>query len=186
MTTMTVKFPTVETVRIGADTLRAEEAVRQKWVKFTDMLRADGVTSAMLSKHGSEELREFVRNNIIIPSFKAGIIALIEKDISEVPEDRKKARRTAQMQIGSKLGKIEKHLRDAEEAEKKAAAAAAGEGEGEAGEDGTPKAPKTDAQRLQRMLDDILAKVAKMEKPAFDVVAVCDHLKAAKSIIPSV
>jgi hypothetical protein len=180
-TAMTVKFPTVETVRIGADTLRSEEAVKQKWVKFTDMLRADGVTSAMLSKHGSEELRDFVRNSIIIPSFKKEIVALIEKDISEVPENMREARRRARMQIGSKLAKIESHLRDAEEKEKKVVESGPVEGE-----DGTPKTSKTDAQKLQKLLDDILTKIGKMEEPTFDVVAVCDHLKAAKSIIPSV
>ena len=93
---MTVKFPSVETARIGADTLRAESQVAQKWVKFTDLLRADGITSAMLdSKNGSQELRDHVK-------------------------------------------------------------------------------------------DDILAKIGKMEKPAFDAVAVCDHLKKCKGIIPSV
>ncbi len=182
MTTIDVKFPTAETIRIGADTLRSEEAVEQKWVKFTDLLRADGVTYAMLCKDGSEELREFVRNNIIIPSFKKEIVVLIEKDIADVPENMKEARRKARMNVGSKLRKIEKHLRKAEEKEKKAAAAAAGEGE----TDSTPQTPKTDAQRLQRMLDDILAKLTKMEKPPFDVVAVCDHLKKCKKIIPSV
>lgn len=180
MTTIDVKFPTAETIRIGKDTLRSEEAVEQKWVKFTDLLRADGVTYAMLCKDGSEELREFVRNNIIIPSLKAGVVALLTKDIADVPENMKGARRTAQMDVGSKLRKIEKHLRKAEEAEKKAAAA--GEGEGE----GAPKASKTDAQRLQKLLDDILAKIGKMEAPTFDAVAVCDHLKKCKGIIPSV
>ena len=183
MSTMTVKFPTVETVRIGADTLRSEEAVERKWVRFTDMLRADGVTSAMLGKEGSQELREFVRNSIIIPSLKVGVIALLTKDINDVPENMREARRKARMQIGSKLGKIEKHLRDAEEAEKKAAAAAAGEGEGE---DGTPKTAKTDAQKLQKLLDDILTKIGKMEEPTFDTVAVCNHLKKCKEIIPAV
>ncbi len=184
MTTIDVKFPTDETVRIGKDTLRSEEAVEQKWVKFTDLLRADGVTYAMLCKEGSQELREFVKNEIIIPSFKAGVIALLAKDTADVPENMKEARRKARMNVGSKLGKIEKHLRKAEEKEKKAAAAAAGEGEGEG--EGAPKASKTDAQRLQKMLDDILAKIGKMEKPAFDAVAVCGHLKAAKGIIPAV
>jgi len=186
MRTIDVKFPTDETVRIGTDTLRSEEAVNRKWVRFTDMLRADGVTSAMLGKEGSQELRDFVRNSIIIPSFKKEIVVLIEKDINDVPENMKEARRKARMQIGSKLGKIEKHLRDAEEAEKKAAAAAAGEGEGAGETDSTPQTSKTDAQRLQKMLDDILAKIGKMEKPAFDAVAVCNHLKKCKGIIPSV
>lgn len=185
MNAMTVKFPTEETARIGADTLRAESQVVQKWVKFTDLLRADGVTSAMLdSNSGSQELRDHVKTHIVLPSFKATELALMAKDIRDVPESQKKARKTAQQQIGSKLGKIERHLRDAEEAEKKAAAAAAAAAAGETVS--TPRTTRTDAQRLQKMLDDILAKLTKMEKPPFDMVAVCNHLKKCKKIIPSV
>ena len=174
MSTMTVKFPSVETARIGADTLRAESQVAQKWVKFTDLLRADGVTSGMLdSKNGSQELRDFVKDKIVLPSFKAPELSLMAKETKSLSDTDKAHKRFLQQQVGSRLAKIERHLRDAEKAS-------------EAGEDGTPKAPKTDAQRLQRMLDDILAKIGKMEKPAFDAVAVCDHLKKCKGIIPSV
>jgi hypothetical protein len=174
MNAMTVKFPSVETVRIGADTLRAEAQVTQKWVKFTDLLRADGITSTMLdSKTGSQELREWVKDKIILPSFKDAELALMAKETKSLEDDKKAQKRFLQQQVGSRLGKIQRHLRAAENP--------AG-----AGEDGTPKAPKTDAQRLQKMLDDILAKIGKMEKPAFDAVAVCDHLKKCKGIIPAV
>jgi hypothetical protein len=174
MTAITVKFPSVETARIGADTLRAESQVTQKWVKFTDLLRADGITSTMLdSKAGSQELRDHVKDKIVLPSFKDAELALMAKETKSLEDDKKAQKRFLQQQIGSRLGKIERHLRDAEKAT-------------DAGENGTPKAPKTDAQRLQKMLDDILAKIGKMEKPAFDAVAVCDHLKKCKVIIPAV
>jgi len=174
MNAMTVKFPSVETARIGADTLRAESQVTQKWIKFTDLLRADGITSTMLdSKAGSQELRDFVKDKIVLPSFKDAELALMAKETKSLEDDKKAQKRFLQQQVGSRLGKIERHLRDAEKAS-------------ETGGDGTPKTPKTDAQRLQKMLDDILAKIGKMEKPAFDAVAVCDHLKKCKGIIPSV
>jgi hypothetical protein len=177
MNAMTVKFPSVETVRIGADTLRAEAQVTQKWVKFTDLLRADGITSTMLdSKTGSQELREWVKDKIILPSFKDAELALMAKETKSLEDDKKAQKRFLQQQVGSRLGKIQRHLRAAENP------AGAGEDGTKAGEDGT----KTDAQRLQKLLDDILAKIGKMEKPAFDAVAVCDHLKKCKGIIPAV
>jgi hypothetical protein len=172
MTTMTVKFPTEETARIGADTLRAESQVAQKWVKFTDLLRADGVTSAMLdSNSGSQELRDHVKTHIIIPSFKATELALMAKETKSLDEIKKTQKRILQQQVGSRLAKIERHLKEAEKA-------------ADAG--GTPRTTRTDAQRLQKLLDDILAKLTKIEKPPFDMVAVCDHLKKCKKIIPSV
>ena len=171
MNAMIIKFPSAETARIGADTLRAESQVTQKWIKFTDLLRADGITSAMLdSKTGSQELRDHVKDKIVLPSFKDTELALMAKETKSLEDDKKAQKRFLQQQVGSRLGKIERHLRDAEKAS----------------ETGTPKAPKTDAQRLQKMLDDILAKIGKMEKPAFDAVAVCDHLKKCKGIIPAV
>ena len=170
---LVVKFPSSDTTRIGVDTLRAESHVAQKWVKFTDMLIADGVTYAMLaSKDGSKELREHVKTNIVLPSFKAEELSLMAKETKSLPEEKKAQKRFLQQQIGSKLGKIERHLRDAE-AQSSAA-------------DGAFGAPKTDAQRIQKMLDDLLNKIGKTENPTYDTVAVCKHLRECKKIVPAV
>jgi len=170
---LVVKFPSADTARIGADTLRAESHVAQKWVKFTDMLIADGITSAMLaSKDGSQELREFVKTNIVLPSFRSEELALMAKETKSLPEEKKAQKRFLQQQIGSRLGKIERHLKDAEAQSNEA--------------DGTPKASKTDAQRIQKMLDDLLTKVRKIENPSFDTVTVCALLRDCKKIVPAV
>lgn len=110
---VTIVSSTVKAV-IGA--LQATAAADKKWITATDLLVADGVTSAMLaSKGGDADLREFVKTQIVVASFKAADQALMEKETKSLNDNQKAAKRAVQMKVGAYYARIEGYLRKAED-----------------------------------------------------------------------
>lgn len=164
---VTIVASTVKAV-IGA--LQADATAQNRWVKATDALRADGVTSAMLaSKGGDKDLREFVKAEIVVASFTAKDQALLDKKADTLSDEQKTAKRYLQQQVGSKFAKIESHLK---KAEAKAEAEESGEGEGE----------KKSASIKARLDKDLAAWIVRLEKcEASDFKSLPDVIKAIKT-----
>lgn len=159
------------TIKATVGALQATMQADQKWVKATDLLRADGVTSAMLaSKGGDADLREFIKAEIIVPAFKAPEQALLAKETKSLNDSQKGSKKTLQQKIGAYYAKIEAHLRKAEQAEQ-----AREDGEdGEAGE-------KKSASIKARLDKDLASWIVRLEKcEASDFKSIADVIKSLK------
>lgn len=160
------------TVKATIGALQADTAASNRWVKATDLLIADGVTSALLaSKGGNADLRDFVKSDIVLASFTAKDQAMIAKEGKSLTDEQKSAKRYLQQQIGSKLGKIEAHL-------KKAEAAA----EADAMSDEEAKEEKAKQASIKARLDkDLASWIVRLEKcEASDFVSIADVIKSLK------
>lgn len=158
------------------DALKAEGATKTKWTKATDLLIAQGITSELLKtrKDGeNDKLRTQVKA-LIVTTFDAAKQAVLSKETKSLNDADKKFKRDTTQEIGRYMSLIEGKLRKAEaEANPEAAAEAA-------------ESTKTEMQKIQGLLDDVLKKVQKLEAPSFDVAQVVKNVKAIKGSMPSV
>lgn len=180
MAAITLKADTAKALREAvADTDKASK----KWVKATDLLIANGITSKLLEsrKDGeNDKLRTQVKNEAIIPALPAAEQALLAKDTKALKDAQKKQKRELIQKVGRYLTGIETHLKTAE---KKAAEAKMTDEEREAA---AANSAKTDVQRIQAKLDEVLSKLGKLENASFDVPNVTKLIKAAKGAMPAV
>ena len=169
-----IKFPSSATCDVVIDALKGDVKQDSKWKKAADALMADGVTAASLAtvkKGGSEELRKFVKDRMVMPSFSAAEQRLIETPTKGLKDDKKGLKFSLQMEIGSRFSKIERHLGKAE-AEAAAALEDGSEGAGKrkgSKEDGWKKTLATMVDQVQK------AEGCKIK----DVAAFIKDLKAA-------
>jgi hypothetical protein len=162
------------------DALKAEGATKTKWTKATDLLIAQGITSKLLEtrKDGeNDKLRTQVKA-LIVTTFDAAKQAVLLKETKSLDTEGKKFKRETTQEIGRYMSLIEGKLKKAEaEANPKTKE----ELEAEAAE-----STKTEMQKIQALLDDVLKKVQKLEAPSFDVAQVVKNVKAIKGSMPSV
>lgn len=170
----TVKFPSAATCTIVIDALKGDVTQSNRWKKAADALSADGVTAASLAtvkKGGNEDLRTFVKAKIVMPSFTVAEQKLLETPTKGLSDEKKGKKATLQMDVGSRLSKIERHLQAAEEA---AANALANDSDGA----GKTKATKEDTWR--KTLSTVLTQVQSAEGVKInDVSAFVKALKDA-------
>ena len=130
------------------DAVKADGAALGKWVKVTDALIALGVTPALLkADKANTELRDQVKARIVL-GFTPANQALLAKESKSLDDVQKMHRKEVQQEIGSKLGKIERHLRDRLEPKKPV----------ELDADGKPvvESDKTEIQKIQQALDSVI------------------------------
>ena len=149
----------------------ADATAKNRWVKAVDLLVSDGVKAAMLkaTKTGeNDKLRAQVKA-IIVSTFTKAEQALLAKETKTLKEDDKKEKRRLIQETGRYLSLIEGKLAAREVQE-------SGE---EAGE------TKTELQKIQAKLDEVISKLTKLEDARFDVVQTIKNVKALKGSMPA-
>jgi uncharacterized protein (DUF885 family) len=182
MKATTVKLSTA-TLKQTADTIKGDIETGHKWVKLADLYRAEGVTASMLeteNKGGDERLRDQVKE-AIVAGFKETDRKLLASDTKTLSDREKGTKKTLQQNVGAYLAKIKTHILKAESAEK----AKSAENAVSTPEKAESSATKTQAQRVQKMLDDVIKTMQKMEKPNFDVADAIKRINAVKGIVPA-
>ena len=173
-------------VKLAKDAYLADKTAGNKWVKFADYARSQGVTSTMVIKGG--EAREWIQQNIVIPfglspEQRAAIMAP-KAALKGWTEEQKTFRRVnCQQAVGSLTNKIAGHLMT--EAEKKAAEGSKESKEAktsEADTDTKKAAPLADT--LKKELTAMIVRIQKAEDTeGFDAGKLCKALTMAIALI---
>ena len=161
-----------KTLKLTTEVISGEEKSSEKWVELADLYRGDKVTAAMLEtvkNGGREEIRDKIKASIVL-GFNEKKRALLASDTKTLNESDKGLKKTYQQSIGAYLDKIKTHIANAEKTES---------------EDGSPSAPKTPVQRIQKILDDAITKLQKLESPAFNVPDAVKKIQAVKAMMPA-
>lgn len=154
------------------ETVNGDLKIKNKWQALSDSYRGDGVTAAMLEtvkKGGDEDLRQQVSAAIVL-AFTEKERKLLAADTKTLSDSDKGNKKTLQQRVGSYLDKIRTHIANAEKVED-------GDEEG--------SAPKTEVQRIQALLEKVVTKLQKLEKPAFDVTEAVKRVNAIKGMMPA-
>ena len=160
------------TQKLTTDTVKGDIQNGNKWVKLADAYRGDKVTASMLEtvkNGGFEEIRSKIKACITL-AFTEDQRALLAADTKTLSDSDKGLKKTLQQNIGAYLDKIKTHIANAEKTES---------------EDGSPSAPKTPVQRIQKILDDAITKLQKLESPAFNVPDAVKKIQAVKAMMPA-
>lgn len=160
---------TPECVSTVVETLKAQAGVDKKWKKAADSLRAEGVTSAMLTD--DKEVRDAFKKDVILLSFTKAEQAIAAKPATALTDEEKVTRRWITTETGSRLGKVTRHVKKAEDEE-----AMTDE------ERGAKKVADL-ATRLKKDLTYWIEKVEKAEAVTFSATQMIQHLKAASALI---
>jgi hypothetical protein len=160
---------TVDEISNVVETLKADGAVEKRWLKTSDMLHAKGVTSDMLD--GDKEYRDAFKKNVILLSFTKIEQAIIAKPQTSLSDEEKVTKRWIIQQMGSKLAKVTKYVRKAEQ-----------DALMTDDERGARKVSDM-ATRLKRDLSVWIDKVEKAEAVTFSATEMVKHLKSAAALI---
>jgi hypothetical protein len=167
--------------KVLVDVIKEEGTLKNKWVRVTDSLMADGITSLDLAKTKTgetEKLRAQVKS-IIVSTFSSAKQNLLLKDTKTLNESDKVQKKIVQQDIGTYLGLIEKKLRKAEhDARVKAGL--------QDDSTGAQESSKSELQKIQAKLDEVLTKLNKLENAEFDLVETVKLVKVVKGMIPAV
>jgi hypothetical protein len=175
------KIISAKSQEVLVDVIKDESKIKNKWVRVTDSLKADGITSFDLesTKTGeNEKLRAQVKA-IIVSTFSATKQNLLLKDTKTLSDSDKVQKKMAQQDIGTYLGLIEKKLRKAEHDARVAAGL-------EDDSTGAQESSKSELQKIQAKLDEVLVKLNKLENAEFDLVETVKLVKVVKGMIPAV
>jgi hypothetical protein len=175
------KIISAKSQEVLVDVIKDESKIKNKWVRVTDSLKADGITSFDLesTKTGeNEKLRAQVKS-IIVSTFSATKQNLLLKDTKTLSDSDKIQKKMAQQDIGTYLGLIEKKLRKAEHDDRVAAGL-------EDNGTGAQESSKSELQKIQAKLDEVLVKLNKLENAEFDLVETVKLVKVVKGMIPAV
>ena len=158
-----------ECIDTGIDTLKSDKANDKKWLRFSDMLRGQGVTSEALT--ADKELRDQIKKQIILPSFTKAEQAIAAKPRTALSDEEKITARYVTTETGTKLGKIIRHVRKAEQDETMTDE-----------ERGARKVADL-ATRLKKDLTYWIEKIEKAEAVTFSATQMIKHLKDASALI---
>ena len=175
------KVISAKSQEVLAATIKDHNKLETKWVAVTDSLSADGITSVDLAKTKTgetEKLRAQVKS-IIVSTFSSAKQNLLLKDTKTLSEEDKIKKKLVQKDIGSLLGLIERKLKKAEH---DARVAAGMEDNGT----GAQESSKSELQKIQAKLDEVLVKLNKIEDAEFDIVETVKLVKVVKGMIPAV
>ena len=146
--------------------ISSESVASNKWVKATDLLVADGVKSSMLDKPSKKtdanpnKTLQFNITQAIVKAFPSEIQSLLGKDTKTLSEADKANKRHWQQQIGSKYGKIKRHLIERENPKSS-----------------EPRVQRSAVERIKSFLNDAIDLAQKIEEPNFDVAKFNKDLK---------
>ena len=170
MTQATISAATQDAIK---QAIVAEGTAKSRWVKTTDLLVSDGIKAAMLksTKTGeNDKLRAQVKA-IIVSTFGKADQALLAKETKTLSDAAKAEKRRLIQETGRYLSLIEGKLASAEKAN-----------EPEDSEGST----KTELEKIQAKLSEVLKKLEKLEDARFDVVQTVKLIKAVKGSMPAV
>ena len=150
--------------------------------RFVDLMWADGVRTLTLRAKGddgkpcteNDALRGQIKEVVIIPALPKKEQALLAKETKTLSEQDKFFKHKVNTKVGTYLTRFEKHIAKREEDEQIKAGLI------------EPRVAKTENQKLQKQLDEIIGKYQKLEKPAFDVAECVKLLKQVKTLTPAV
>ena len=153
------------------EAMKSDNATAGKWRKVADALYGEGVRAHHVDPKDPAKDVEAVAflKECAIMSFTDAQRKLLASETKSLDDFGKFQKKTLQQRIGALTAKISGHLKKIE-----------------AKEDGVEEAPKTDAQRLQKMLDDVITKLGKIEGASFSVPDAVKAVRAVKAIIPAV
>ena len=160
---------TVEAISNVVETLKADGAVQKRWLKTSDVLRSEGVTSETLE--GNKEYRDWFKKNVILLSFTKTEQAIMAKPQTSLSDEEKVTKRWIVQQTGSKLTKVTSYVRKAEQEELMSD-----------DERGARKVSDM-ATRLKRDLSVWIDKVEKAEAVTFSATEMVKYLKSAAALI---
>ena len=151
------------------DTLKAEAGVAKRWVKSADMLRAEGVTSDLLSN--DKEVRDGFKKDVVLLSFTKTEQSIMAMPATALSDEQKVTKRWVQQQVGSRLNRVIQHVKKAEDEETMSD-----------DERGAKKVADL-ATRLKRDLTAWIDKVEKAEAVTFSATQMVKYLKDASALI---
>ncbi len=171
-----------DSIKAGVDYVSADGKAQNKLERFIDLMFADGVRTVNIRAKGddgkatteNDPLRAQIKETVIIPAFPKSEQALLEKETKTLSEQDKFFKFKVQQKLGKYMSTFEKKIADREHDE----LAQAGLIE--------PRVAKTEMQKIQKILDDVISKLQKLENPTFDVTDAVAKTKALKGSMPAV
>jgi hypothetical protein len=157
------------TIAAVVDTLKAEAGVAKRWVKAADMLRAEGVTSELLSN--DKEVRDGFKKDVVLLSFTKTEQSIMALPATALSDEQKVTKRWVQQQVGSRLNRVIQHVKKAEDEELMS------------DDDRGAKKVADLATRLKRDLTAWIDKVEKAEAVTFSATQMVKYLKDASALI---
>jgi hypothetical protein len=168
---MTAIILSTEARDFTVETLKAEAGVAKRWIKSRDMLRAEGVTSVMLEK--DKDVRDYMKKDVILLSFTKAEQAIFAKPSTTLSDEEKVTKRWVVQQIGSRLAKIQSHVKKAEEEEVMSD-----------DERGARRVAALES-RLRVNLSAWVERIEKAEAVTFPAVKMLEILKAGIALLPN-
>jgi hypothetical protein len=159
--------------KVLVDVLTTVDKLENKWVAVADSFMADGITSLDLaaSKTGENDKLRAQAKSIIISTFSKKDQDLLAKDSKTLEANQKIERKALIQKVGSRLSLIESKLRKSES---------------DGTESGAQESSKSELQKIQAKLDEVLVKLNKLENAEFDLVETVKLVKTVKGMIPAV
>lgn len=157
---------------LTTEVIGSERQVEGKWKLLGDSYQADGIKSSMLEKPAKKTdanpnaTLQFQITQAIIKALPAEWQALLVKEIKSLSQADKDTKRYAQMQVGSKYGKIKRHLEKLENPNSSA-----------------PRVTRTAQQRIIDALNDAIDVAQKAEDLNMDIVAFNKIVKSAIALV---
>lgn len=151
------------------ETLKLQGQVDKKWVAVADMWRAEGFSSEMILN--DKEVRDSIKKNVILLSFTKAEQAIAAKPHTARSDEEKVTARWVTTETGSRLGKVIRHIKKAEDEENMTDE-----------ERGARKVADL-ATRLKRDLTRWIDKVEKAEAVTFSATQMVKCLKDASALI---
>ena len=149
--------------------LKADGALEKRWVKCSDTLRAEGVTSEMLTS--DTEFRKYFKEEVILLAFSKLEQSIMALPATALSDEQKVTKRYVQQQLGVKLGRVTKYVKKAEQ------------DEAMTDEERGAKKVSDMATRLKRDLTAWIDKVEKAEAVTFSATEMVKYLKSASALI---
>jgi hypothetical protein len=160
-------------IALGITTFKGESKQDHQWIRFTDGLVAEGITSEDFK---DAEFANSFKVAVVLPSFTKQEQALMSAPIKSLSEEQKVSRRYLQQQIGSRVAKVVTHLRKREAAEDDTADNTAATAK--------PKSKKNDlGAKLKADLVKWIDRVERAEAVTFSAVKMLEHLRSASALI---
>ena len=157
---------------LTTEVIGSERQVEGKWKLLGDSYQADGVKSSMLDKPAKKTdanpnaTLQFQIQQAIIKALPATWQALLAKDTKTLSESDKQEKRYAQQQVGSKYGKIKRHLEKLENPNSSA-----------------PRVTRSAVERIIDSLNDAIEVAEKIEEPNFDIAGFKKIVASAKAMV---
>ena len=149
--------------------LKADGALEKRWLKCSDTLRSEGVTSEMLSS--DEEFRKYFKYEVVLLAFSKLEQSIMALPATALSDEQKVTKRYVQAQLGKKLGRVTKYVKESEMAETMT------------DEEKGAKKVSDMATRLKRDLTSWIDKVEKAEAVTFSATEMVKYLKSASALI---